>query len=44
MKPEVFREMYPRLPEFLTIKDQVDPGRRFVSSQARRVGIAPAKG
>jgi FAD/FMN-containing dehydrogenase len=36
---EAFRAMYPRLPELVRIKERVDPNRRFVSSQARRVGI-----
>jgi decaprenylphospho-beta-D-ribofuranose 2-oxidase len=39
MTPDVFRQMYPRLAEFRAVKDQVDPERRFSSSQARRVGI-----
>jgi FAD/FMN-containing dehydrogenase len=39
MTPDVFRQMYPRLGEFRAIKQQVDPQRRFISSQARRVGI-----
>ncbi len=39
MTPDVFRQMYPRLDEFRAVKNQVDPERRFDSSQARRVGI-----
>ena len=39
MKPETFATMYPRLPEFLAVKARVDPENRFVSSQARRLGI-----
>lgn len=36
---EAFAAMYPRLPEFLAIKRRLDPNNRFVSSQARRLGI-----
>lgn len=39
MGPETFRAMYPRLDEFLAVKRRVDPNNRFVSSQARRIGI-----
>ena len=39
MKAETFATMYPRLPEFLAVKARVDPENRFVSSQARRLGI-----
>ncbi len=39
MSPETFRAMYPRLSEFMEIKNQVDPDRRFVSAQARRLEI-----
>jgi decaprenylphospho-beta-D-ribofuranose 2-oxidase len=39
MSADTFRRMYPRLDEFKAVKDAVDPNRRFVSSQARRVGI-----
>lgn len=41
MSSETFAQMYPRLPEFLAVKSRVDPHNRFVSSQARRVGIVP---
>jgi FAD/FMN-containing dehydrogenase len=37
--PEAFAAMYPRLPEFQAVKAKIDPNHRFVSSQARRVGI-----
>lgn len=37
-----FSEMYPRLDKFLAIKHRVDPQRRFVSSQSRRVGLVPS--
>ena len=36
---EAFHKMYPRLDEFRQVKAQVDPNQRFVSSQARRLGI-----
>ena len=39
--PELFREMYPDLPKFLEVKNRVDPGGRFASSQSRRLGITP---
>lgn len=35
--PDVFRAMYPRLDEFRKVKQRIDPGNRFVSSQARRL-------
>jgi decaprenylphospho-beta-D-ribofuranose 2-oxidase len=34
-----FHAMYPRLPEFLAVKAEVDPRGRFSSSQARRLEI-----
>ena len=34
-----FARMYPRLDEFRQVKARVDPHHRFVSSQARRLGI-----
>ena len=40
MSAETFRAMYPRIEEFLAVKQRVDPTGRFVSSQARRVGLA----
>lgn len=39
---ETFAQMYPRLAEFQAVKRRVDPDNRFVSSQARRLGIVPA--
>jgi len=39
---ESFAAMYPRLGEFQQIKTCYDPARRFVSSQARRLGIVEA--
>lgn len=40
MSAATFRAMYPRMEEFLAVKRRVDPTGRFVSSQARRVGLA----
>lgn len=42
MSPVTFRAMYPRMDEFLSIKHAVDPGNRFTSAQARRVGLIPS--
>jgi FAD/FMN-containing dehydrogenase len=39
MSAETFAAMYPRLNEFKQIKSRIDPENRFVSSQARRLGI-----
>lgn len=39
LKPETFREMYPRLDEWLAVKRRVDPENRFSSDLARRLGI-----
>jgi len=39
MGPTTFRAMYPRLPEFLTVKRRYDPNHLFSSSQSRRLGI-----
>ncbi len=36
---EAFAVMYPELDSFLEIKNRVDPNQRFVSAQARRLGI-----
>ena len=36
---ETFAQMYPRLEEFKALKRCIDPQQRFVSSQARRLGI-----
>ena len=36
---ETFAQMYPRLTEFKKVKRQIDPQHRFVSSQARRLGL-----
>jgi FAD/FMN-containing dehydrogenase len=42
MTADTFATMYPRLREFQTLKMQLDPNNRFVSSQARRLGIVEA--
>ncbi len=39
MTADAFAAMYPRLREFKEVKAKVDPQNRFVSSQARRLGI-----
>jgi decaprenylphospho-beta-D-ribofuranose 2-oxidase len=39
---EVFACMYPRLPEFRAVKSRIDPDRRIMSSQARRLRIVEA--
>jgi decaprenylphospho-beta-D-ribofuranose 2-oxidase len=36
-----FARMYPRLDEFRQVRSRLDPKGRFVSSQARRLGIVP---
>jgi decaprenylphospho-beta-D-ribofuranose 2-oxidase len=43
MGAETFAAMYPRLEEFKRIKAMLDPNQRFVSSQARRVGIVESE-
>jgi FAD/FMN-containing dehydrogenase len=40
--PEVFQAMYPALGRFRQVKARFDPNHRFVSSQARRLGIVEA--
>lgn len=37
--PEVIAKMYPRLDEFRQVKSRVDPRGKFVSAQAKRLGI-----
>jgi decaprenylphospho-beta-D-ribofuranose 2-oxidase len=37
---KTFHQMYPRLPEFQTVKRQLDPANRFQSSLSRRLNIA----
>ncbi len=40
---EDFRAMYPRHEEFTALLGRVDPGTRFTSDQARRLGLTPAR-
>lgn len=42
LRRESFEAMYPRLGAFREIRAKVDPEGRFASSQARRLGLAPA--
>jgi FAD/FMN-containing dehydrogenase len=37
--PEVIAKMYPRLDEFRAVKSRIDPRGKFVSAQAKRLGI-----
>ena len=39
LKPEIFRQMYPRIAEWLAIKRRVDPENRFSSDLARRLEL-----
>jgi len=39
LSPESFRDMYPEAGRFREIRNRVDPGRRFSSSLARRLGL-----
>jgi decaprenylphospho-beta-D-ribofuranose 2-oxidase len=39
MSPETLRAGYPRLGEFLAVRDRVDPERVFQSDQSRRLGL-----
>lgn len=41
LKPEIFRAMYPRYLEWLTVKRQWDPQANFISSLARRLELIP---
>lgn len=41
--PATIAAMYPRLPEFLALKERLDPGGRFSSSMARRLGLVPGE-
>ena len=36
-----FRDMYPGLGRFRSVKEALDPGGLFSSSLARRLGVAP---
>jgi decaprenylphospho-beta-D-ribofuranose 2-oxidase len=39
MNPRHLSSMYPRLGEFRTIRDEVDPSRRFASNLSQRLGL-----
>jgi decaprenylphospho-beta-D-ribofuranose 2-oxidase len=39
LRPELFKAMYPRLPEWVRIKAQVDPGNRFSSDLSRMLEL-----
>lgn len=39
LTPDGFREMYPDAPRFHEIRNRLDPGQRFSSSLARRIGL-----
>jgi len=39
MNPRHLASMYPRLSEFRTVRDEVDPSRRFVSNLSQRLGL-----
>jgi decaprenylphospho-beta-D-ribofuranose 2-oxidase len=39
LRPELLDVMYPRLPEFQAVRDEVDPNRVFRSDLARRLGL-----
>ena len=39
VRPELLPQMYPRLDEWKTIRERVDPHRRIMSDLARRLGL-----
>lgn len=39
LSPEHFRQMYPRYPEWLAVKQKIDPENKFNSSLSRRLNI-----
>lgn len=39
LTPDLFKEMYPKSSEFLTIKQKIDPDWIFSSTMARRIGL-----
>jgi decaprenylphospho-beta-D-ribofuranose 2-oxidase len=39
LNPQAVRVMYPRLPEFLDIKNRIDPGHKLASDLARRLHL-----
>lgn len=42
--PERIAQMYPRLDEWRTVRDRVDPEQVFISDQARRLGLISSVG
>jgi decaprenylphospho-beta-D-ribofuranose 2-oxidase len=42
LAPEALGQMYPKLPQFMQIRQRVDPQQRLCSSMARRLGLAGA--
>jgi decaprenylphospho-beta-D-ribofuranose 2-oxidase len=41
LRPELFRAMYPDLPDWLAVKRRVDPEHRFASDLSRRLELTP---
>lgn len=41
---QTIRAMYPRLPEFIKLKREIDPGGHFVSSLSKRLGLSETQG
>jgi decaprenylphospho-beta-D-ribofuranose 2-oxidase len=39
LRPELLPALYPRLPAWQALRDRVDPDRRFVSDQSRRLAL-----
>lgn len=44
LSAQAFRQMYPRLDDWLAIKGRIDPDNRFTSSLARRLGLETPHG